>query len=167
MSLLIVKSGYHYITETSSPPGYSVSIPHPERPEKYVRKNFFGKSKSLNEYLEDAIKWRDAKYFALYKEVAPGRFFHRQQKNSHTETPSVRRVEKIVKKKLKDGSVARYRVPCIVAEIWTQPGRGYTRPKGSKSKVYSIQKYGEAFRLAREWRKKMESSLAHIEQPEN
>jgi hypothetical protein len=45
-------------------------------------------------------------------------------------------------------------VPCAVhlAEIFTIPGKDYKRAGGSKSKVYSITKYGEetAIRLATE-----------------
>lgn len=168
MSLLVGQTEHQYITVIRAPyPGYAVVIPHPERPGQHVRKKFFGTRKSLDEHLQDAIKWRDEAYFALHKQVIPARLFHHQQNNSKTATPGVRRVEKVVKKQLKDGSVARYRVACIVAEIWTKPGRDYQRPSGSKSKIYSISKYGEqeAMRLARDWRKQMERILAANSEP--
>lgn len=142
--------------------GYAVAIPHPTHLKKYVRKNFFGLRKKPEEYLAAAIAWRDQQHFALYHREVPKRVFHRQQNNSRTDTAGVRYLEKILKKKLKDGSIAQYRVPCIIAEVWTKPGCNYARTSGSRSKIFSIKKYGEAeaIRLATDWRKQMESLLA-------
>ena len=42
----------------------------------------------------------------------------------------MRYVEKTVRK----GSQV-YKIPCIVAEVHTIPGRDYERPKGSRSRV--------------------------------
>ncbi|RZI40372.1 hypothetical protein EGT07_23810 [Herbaspirillum sp. HC18] len=162
MSLLPGQTEHKYITPICAPyPGYGVVIPHPERLGEYVRKNFCGKRKAQDEYLQAALAWRDQTYRELYKREVSQRVFHRTQANSTTDTPGVRRMEKVVKKKLKDGTFREYRVPCIMAEIFTIPGKDYKRARGSKSKIYSIAKYGEetAMKLAKEWRRNMELSL--------
>lgn len=158
MSLLIGKTEYKYITTISTPyDGYAVAIPHPTKVGDHVRRNFFGMNRSQEDHLKVAIAWRDDTYAVLYGCALSQRVFHRRQANSKTDIPGVRRIDKIVEKKLRDGTVSQYRVPCILAEIFTIPGYAYARSSGSRSKVYSINKYGEeeAIKLAIAWRRSM------------
>jgi hypothetical protein len=168
MSLRVGRTEQQYITTLSKPyNGYSVAIPHPERVGEYVRKNFCGVTWTQEEYLLAAIAWRDSTYREPYNGELPKRIFHRQQSNSKTKTPGVRRLEKLVVKKLKDGTVKKYCIPCIIAEISTPTGKDYERARGVKTKLFSIAKYGEgeAMRLAVQWRKTMEAGLAGAESP--
>jgi hypothetical protein len=165
MTLLIGKTGCRYVTTITSPyPGYAVVIPHPTNVEEQVRKNFMGPALSQEEHLRDAIAWRDETYRQLHGGKPPQRVFHRQQLNSNTTFPGVSRNVKIVKKKRRDGTVAEYQVPCIIASICAVPGDNYKRSRGYKSKVYSINKYGEdeAIRLAVLWREHMIEELAGV-----
>jgi hypothetical protein len=153
---------YSYITSISTPyPGYAVALPHPDIIGKYIRKNFFGVKLGLDEYLMQAVDWRNGKYFELYGTDVPERVFHRKQSNSNTGIPGVNEVVKKIKKKSKTGPDKIYSVPCIIASIATVPGDGYQPASGTKTKVLSIAKYGrdEAIRLATEWRKEMELKL--------
>lgn len=153
-----------YLVRITAPrAGYMVSIPHPTQPGAYRRKNFVAVDSTECERLQQAIAWRDRTYQALYgTSVPPLRMFHRQQANSNTAIPGVTRVLKKNTKRRKDGTVAVYTVPCIVALICTVPGEDYARARGYKTKVYSIRKHGEeeARRLASEWRARMVEQLA-------
>jgi hypothetical protein len=155
-------SRYAYITPITTPyPGYAVVLPHPEIIGKHIRKNFFGVKLKLDEYLMQAVAWRDKKYFELYGTNVPERTFHRKQNNSNTGIPGVNEVVKKIKKKSKTGPDKIYSVPCIIASIATISGDDYHRASGTRTKVLSIAKYGrdEAIRLATEWRKEMELKL--------
>jgi hypothetical protein len=168
MTLLIGKTTHKYITALTTPyPGYAVVIPHPSVVGAQVRKNFFGVERTQEHYLQAAIAWRDRVYRRLYGGDLPQRSFHRQQANSNTSLPGISRVVKTVKKTLAGGMVATYLVPCIVAQVCTVPGANYQRARGFKSKVYSINKYGEAEaqRLATEWRARMIAELAGATAP--
>jgi hypothetical protein len=165
MSLLIGKTEHKYITAISTPyDGYAVVIPHPTIIGNHVRKHFFGVNQSQQAYLESAISWRDQMYATLYGCALPKRAFHRQQTNSSTEMPGVTHIVKIVKKKLGNGTIKEYFVPCIMAQVFTIPGKDYVKPRGGKSKLYSIKKYGEeeAVRLAIEWRNNMIKTLVSV-----
>ena len=162
MSLLTGQTEHRYITKISTPyDGYAVVIPHPTKIGDHVRKNFFGVNRMQHDYLEAAIAWRDQTYSSLYGCALPQRVFHRQQENSTTKMPGVNRIEKTVRKKLRNGTVIQYRVACILAQIFIVPGKDYAKPRGSKSRLYSLKKYGEeeAIRLAVEWRQSMIDAL--------
>lgn len=151
-----------YITPLTEPyPGYAVQIPDPESVGKYIRKNFFGLKFEKDEYLVQAIAWRNKKYFELYNAEVPERVFHRKQSNSSTGIVGVNDVVKKVKKKNKNGTEKIYEVPCIIASIATVPGEDYRRASGTRTKVFSIAKHGrdQAIKMATEWRKQMELSL--------
>lgn len=153
-----------YITPITEPyPGYAVQIPDPKIIGKYIRKNFFGLKFKNEEYLLQAISWRDKKYFELYRANVPERVFHRKQSNSGTGIVGVNEIVKKVKKKSKSGVDKVYEVPCIIASIATVPGADYRPAKGTRSKIFSIAKHGkdQAIKLAAEWRKEMELKLVN------
>ncbi|MES3021695.1 MAG: hypothetical protein V4857_08940 [Pseudomonadota bacterium] len=165
MSVLIGKTEQQYITEIREPyQGYTVAIPRLGRPGEYLRKNFFGVRVTLDEHLAAAIQWRDEKYVELHGRHIPDRIFHKRQGNSNIEVVGVNKIVKTVKKKLKNGTIKVYSVPCIYAQIHTIPGKDYTRASGARSKLFSIAKYGEAeaIKLATAWRRQMEEQLIGI-----
>lgn len=163
MPIAIGQTEQRYITQISTPyAGYAVMIPLPGQPGKHARKNFFGVRLTLVAYLAAAIAWRDKRYRELHGCDIPERIFHQRQGNSSTEIVGVNKLVKKLKKTLQNGTVIRYDVPCIIAQIHTIPGTGHKRASGSKSRLFSIAKYGEAkaIELATEWRKQMERQLA-------
>lgn len=156
------KTNEAYITMLQDPPGYLVRIPKPD-------KGFTHKTLRLTDSTDietlriEAIKWRDATYYDLYGTRVPIRTFHKQQKNNSTNAIGVRKTIKIVKKKLKSGGIAEYKIPCFIAEVWLEPGKDGKKPSKSRSKIFSIKKYTEprASQLAEEWRKNQEKQLMH------
>ena len=105
-----------------------------------------------------AVAWRDATWLQLYGEAVPARSFHRAARSgSVTGIPGVRYVEKVVRK-----GERSYRVPCILAEVHMVPGVDYRRPNGSRSRLFSLNKfeYAEAIALAAAWRDEMVAGLA-------
>lgn len=97
-----------------------------------------------------AVAWRDRAWRRLFGGAVPARSFHTNARaGSSTNAPGVRYVEKLVRK-----GGQSYVVPCILAEVHTIPGRDYARARGSRSRVYSLNKFefGEAIALASAWR---------------
>ena len=142
-----------YITELSSPyPGYVVSIPKPGTPSKAIRRRFFGRRLPLSEYLEKARGWRDRMYEIMHGQPVPVRAFHQRQANSLTGVPGVRFVVRRVRSRQDPSRV--YEVPVYLAEVWLVSGIDGNRPRGSRSRQFSIAKWGaeEALRRACEWR---------------
>jgi len=163
MSLLIGKTEHKFVTAIATPSsGYRVAIPHPTVVGKLVGKNFLIKRQTQTERLAAALEWRDATYKKLYRMAPPVRSFHRQQENSNTSLPGVSLIEKNSKKRLADGKIAAYATLCVIARVFTIPGSNYAPPRGCKTKLYSVRKYGEdeALRLAVEWRARMIEALA-------
>lgn len=110
-----------------------------------------------DEMLMRAIRWRDRAYRRLFKKPVPERAFHTAEKDTATGIPGVR----YQLKKMKSKRGRRYTLPIIVAEIHTIPGKDYVRPKGGKSRVFSLNKYDwdEAIDLAAAWRQLMIDQL--------
>jgi len=158
MSLLLGKSTHRYITPVHRPyPGYLVQIPHPDVSTAPIVKVFAGNKHSLDYYLGAAIMWRDVTYKSLYEKPLLNKPLRRKKVNSNTGILGVSRIVKNVHKKSKSGAIKTTQIPCIIAEIHLIRGKDYKPPKGSRSKVFSINKYGEqeALRLATLWREEM------------
>ncbi len=102
------------------------------------------------ENLRRAIRWRDLAYRRIFGKPVPARIFHQTPKNTATGIPGVR--YQIKKFPRKNGEP--YLLPVIIAEIHTIPGKDYERPRGSISRVYSLNKYDwdEAVALGAAWR---------------
>jgi hypothetical protein len=149
-----------YITAISRPyTGYVVSIPRPEPGRPPLRRRFFGCKLSLQEYLDQAKRWRDRMYQVLHGKPVPMRAFHRQQANSTTGVPGVRRQVRRIRSR-HDPTVV-YEVAVYLAQVWMKPGKDGQPPSESRSRQFSIAKWGEdeAFRLACEWRQRAMSAL--------
>jgi hypothetical protein len=149
-----------YITLINGPyTGYVVSIPWPEPGRPPLRRRFFGCKLSLQEYLDQAKRWRDRMYQVLHGKPVPVRAFHRQQANSTTGVPGVRRQVRRIRSR-HDPTVV-YEVAVYLAEVWLKPGKDGQPPSESRSRQFSIAKWGEdeAFRLACEWRQRAMSAL--------
>ena len=162
MSLLIGAAGHRYITVVHMPyPGYQVQIPRPLKIGPDAVKVFAGYRYSLDFYLAQAVQWRDVTYRSLYGKPLPKRILHKHQANSSTGLPGISRTEKSYSKTLKSGEVRVYKCMCIVAEVHLIAGHNYERARGSKSRIFSIAKYGEeeALRLAKAWRTQIQWSL--------
>jgi hypothetical protein len=131
-------------TITTIDDGWLVSIPHPDG--RYIHKTFRPQTDAS---LNDATNWRDSAYSRIYNKPVPKRVFHEKKKETATGIPGIRYTIKKVKKK--SGKV--YDIPVIIAELHKIPGKDYVRPKGSKSKVLSLNKYDwdEAIALATAW----------------
>jgi hypothetical protein len=160
-------TGEPYITRlhprANCGPGWMVQIPLPESMSapgrvRTVRRSFC--SGTLEESLARAVAWRDLWHQRLYGAPVPVRSFHRQQSNGQTGVPGVRR---IVKRNRKGDRVQEIEV--YIAEVWNIPGRNGERPRQTRSRLFSIHKYGEdeAFRLACEWRREAQARLARGE----
>jgi len=150
-----------YITEISSPyPGFVVSIPKPGASTKVLRRRFFGQRLPLIGYLEEARRWRDRVYEVLHGQPVPVRAFHGRQANSSTGVPGVRFVVRRVRSRQDPRRV--YEVPVYLAEVWSVPGMDGDRPRGSRSRQFSVIKWGpeEALRRACEWRANAMAALA-------
>jgi hypothetical protein len=105
---------------------------------------------SEDELMAAAVRWRDRAYRRCIGGEVPPRSFHVQaRKGSATGVPGVRYIEKVVKKQGR-----QYVVPCVIAEVHTIPGTNYKRPSGSRSRLFSLNKfdYDEAIGLASAWR---------------
>jgi hypothetical protein len=100
--------------------------------------------------LEQAIRWRDRAYRRLFGKSVPQRIFHSTPKATATGIPGVRFQMKRLKRKNGD---AHY-LPVIIAEVFTIPGKDYRRARGSRSRVFSLNKYDwdEAVALGTAWR---------------
>ena len=162
MSLLLGQTDHRYITTVDVPyPGYLVQIPSPTNAKKMVLKVFAGEKYTLDHYFAAALAWRDMTYMALYAKPIPLRIFHGSDKGETDTPPGVRHIVKKVRYKCKSGDVRIALVPCIIAEIHTIVGHDYQRPKGARSRLFSIKKYGEAeaIRLATACRREMERQL--------
>lgn len=162
MSLLLGTAEQRYITPVHRPyPGYLVQLPAPGATNKIVKKIFAGNQKPLDHYLGLAVAWRDVTYASLHGTPLPERQFHGNSRPGKELIPGVRRLIKKVRKTTKAGDVRVTLVPCIIAEIHTVVGHDYKRPRKSKSRIFSIKKYGEAeaILLASICRKQMEQAL--------
>ncbi len=150
-----------YITTVNPPrPGYMVRIPLPGN--RYIHKIFRSTDQDLEGLLKSAIAWRDDTYQQHYGEAVPCRVFHKKQAST-TGIPGIRKTIKTVKKKLCDGTTTEYKIPCLIAEIWLEPGKDGKKAKKSRSKVYSLNKFteAEASQLAIIWRQEQERQLRH------
>jgi hypothetical protein len=109
------------------------------------------------ESLQKAIKWRDRAYWRLFGKPVPNRVFHSAQKDTATGFPGVR----FQLRKLKNRKGKPYTIPVIIAEVFTIPGEDYVRPKGSKSRSFSLNIYDwdEAIALGVAWRSEMIEKL--------
>jgi hypothetical protein len=143
-----------YITTIDG--GWLVSIPLPEN-KKNTHKSYRPQTEKI---LKKAIEWRDKEYYRLYGKPVPMRVFHDRQKDTVTGIPGVRYTIKKVKNK--SGKI--YEIPVIIAEVHTVPGKNYARPKGSRSKIFSLNKYewDEAIALASGWLQVKRSELDNI-----
>jgi sulfur relay (sulfurtransferase) DsrC/TusE family protein len=162
------KTSQAYITTIKQPiPGYMVRIPAPGEEGKYLQKAFRKVDGDMAQLLAAAIGWRDAMCQQHWGITAPHRVFHKKQANSSTGFPGVRKVVKTVKKQCTDGTVAEYKIPCIIAEIWLEPGKNERRPKKSRSKVFSLNKFSveDAYLLAVTWREEQETLLRQPPRP--
>ena len=141
---------------TTIPGALLVAIPAPGR---FVTKTFRATEfDAVDSLMSAAVGWRDAEWKNLFGGEVPARSFHSNPRTgSATGVPGVRRVVKRVRK---NSNV--YEVPCVLAEIHTIPGLNYTRPKGSRSRLFSLNKYDfdEAVALAFAWRQEAISQLA-------
>jgi hypothetical protein len=141
-----------YITPLTTPrPGYRVAIPKPGGGFAY---RILTRATTAAP-LRAARQWRDETYSQLYQSPIPTRLFHKRQSNSATGVVGVRRVIKRVKKRRADGAIGISQVAGILAVVWLMPGKNYARPTRSRSKFFSIAKWGarEALRLAALWRR--------------
>ena len=151
-----------YIRTVRSPyPGYRVAIPLLETSGEIITKSFCGYQKPLDFYLAAARAWRDKTYLRHFGVPIPKRIFHKRSNTTYG-VPGVRRIVKTVKKALKSGELRVTQVPCVIAEVHLISGVDYQRARCSRSKIYSIKKYGEdeAVRLATRWREAMVMRLA-------
>lgn len=108
-------------------------------------------------FMTRAVHWRDRAWRRIHGGTVPNRSFHMNARTSSiTETPGVR----LINKKVKKGERS-YTVPCVIAEVHTIPGKDYQRPRGSRSKLYSLGRYelDEAIALAAAWRAEQISAL--------
>lgn len=159
------KTSEAYITTLQLPIlGYMVQVPHPTDGGKFFRKAFRKVNGDLEALLKAAVIWRDAIYQQHYGQSIPHRVFHKKQANSVTGIPGVRKTVKTVKKKRVDGTIAEYKVPCLIAEIWVEPGKDGKKAQKSRSKIYSLNKYKEevALLLAAHWRQEQEMLLTQV-----
>ena len=143
--------------------GYFVRIPCPINVGKYVTKDFSSASLALRTLLAKARAWRDDTYLSLYGRKIPDRTIHRKQANNRaTAMPGVRRQTKNHFTRIGERKYS-YKITYYIAEIWLVPGLDGQRSRKSRSKVFSIRKYGEdaACGLAIKWRKEMETRLLH------
>jgi hypothetical protein len=139
--------------------GLLVAVPSPDGTSarlmtKTFRRGAFDSDESM---MAAAVAWRDATWLRLCGEEVPTRSFHRVPRaGSTTGVPGVRYLEKVVHKGSK-----RYVVPCVIAEVHTVAGRDYRRPSGSRSKLFSLNRFDfdEAVALATAWRAEMVARL--------
>jgi hypothetical protein len=97
-----------------------------------------------------AEEWRNRLWRRLYGTEVPKRTFHNKVRaSSKTGVIGVT----IVMKNSTKGS-RTYSIPCVMALYHTIPGKDYERPRGQRTKVYSLNKYElhEAIALAKAWR---------------
>jgi hypothetical protein len=143
-----------YITTIED--GWLVAIPHPDG--RYIHKTFRPQTDAR---LNDATNWRDNAYSRIYNKPVPNRVFHEKKKETVTGIPGIRYTIKKVKKK--SGRVYAY--PVIMAELHTIPGKDYVRPKGSRSKLFSLTKYDwdEAIALATAWLQDQRTELQNTQ----
>jgi sulfur relay (sulfurtransferase) DsrC/TusE family protein len=163
------KTAQAYITTLKPPiPGYLVRIPVPGDEDKFLQKAFRKVDGDMAQLLAAAIAWRDAMCQQHWGITAPHRVFHKKQANSSTGIPGVRKFVKTVKKQRTDGTVAEYKIPCVIAEVWLEPGKNGRRATKSRSKVFSLNKFSEedAFLLAVTWREEQEMLLRQPPRPE-
>lgn len=164
-------SGELYIArlapQPGHPPGWRVMIPMPpqlvqEGHQAFLRRSFC--RGPLADSLAQAVVWRDRWHQRLYGRSVPARVFHRTQRNGTTGVPGVTRLVKRVKRR---GCADQFsEVPVYMATVWTQPPQAAGQnSRGSRSRLYSIGKYGEemAFAMACAWRREAEERLARGE----
>ncbi len=103
--------------------------------------------------------WRDATYRKLFGEAPLVRAFHRRQENSGTRVPGVPLVVRQIQSRYNPDVF--YEVIVFLNEVWLEPGHAGMHPRGTRSRQYSIAKYGydEAFELAVAWRRKAQRAL--------
>jgi hypothetical protein len=126
-----------------------------------VTKTFRGDAGQRDALLAKAVAWRDRAHRRLFGQPVPARSFHgRAREASATGVPGVRLVNKIVRKRTSAG-IKQYEVPCVLAEIHSIQGSDYVRPRGSRSRAWSLNKYefDEAVALAVAWRATMVDGL--------
>jgi hypothetical protein len=108
-------------------------------------------------FLKRAVEWRDRAWRRLFGGPVPARSFHvNARATSATGVPGVRVINKTVRK-----GAHVYVIPCVIAEVHTLPGKDYRRPSGSRSRIYSLNRYDldEAVALAAAWRDAQLSEL--------
>jgi hypothetical protein len=149
-----------YITNIAG--GWLVTLPIAGK--RAVTKTFRGNDEERAALLMAAVSWHDRAHRRLLGGPVPERSFHSQARDSSTTgVPGVRFVVKVVRNRGSAG-VMQYEVPCVVAEVHTIKGKDYERPKGSRSRVWSLNKYewDEAVALATSWRWMMIGELAGV-----
>ncbi len=168
MGSLIGVTGLRYVHAFSNGQrGYYVRLPCPIKIGRAITKDFSSQSIPLRTLRKTAREWRDSTYFSLYGHKIPTRIVHRKQSNNRaTAIPGVRRDTKTQKHKVGE-KIYIYRVTYYIAEVWLESGSNGQRPRKSRSKIFSVRKYGEdkALELAIEWRKEMERRML-IDGPE-
>jgi hypothetical protein len=100
--------------------------------------------------LARAVRWRDRAWRRIHGGPVPVRSFHSNARTaSATGEPGVRVINKRVKKGARE-----YVVPCVIAEVHTIAGKDYARPRGSRSRLFSLNRFAfdEAVALASAWR---------------
>jgi hypothetical protein len=100
--------------------------------------------------LERAVRWRDRAWRRIHGGPVPARSFHSNARAaSETGEPGVRLISKRVKKGERE-----YVVPCVIAEVHTIAGKDYARPRGSRSRLFSLNRFAldEAVALGSAWR---------------
>ena len=165
MSLLIGEADQRYVTILRAPyPGYRVQIPNPQARQRPITKNFCGHKMPRDFYLAKAIAWRDTTYTQLYGALVPKIIFHKWPNNSSTGIPGVRRAAKVIKKTLKSGEVRCYHVPCVIVQVQSVEGLDDGPRRRVQSKVFSINKFGEAEALDRAiaWRNAVQAHVHEV-----
>ena len=148
--------------------GFLVVIP--VNGKRYITRTVRDPNATQETLLARAVKWRDKAYRRLYKCDVPARSFHiNPREDTVTGIPGVRYVLKHVRKKRRDGTIATYHVPVILAEVHTIPGENYRRPRGSRSRLFSLNKYDwdEAIALAAAWREAICAELVNLKMHRN
>jgi hypothetical protein len=147
-----------YITTLEG--GWLVAVPIAGK--RAVTKTFRGSSDERDALLAKAVAWRDRAHRRLLGGPVPARSFNeRARESSATGEPGVRLVNKLIRKRTRAGGVKHYEVPFVLAEVHTIKGCNYRRPKGSRSRIWSLNKYDfeEAIALAVAWRSMMIDEL--------
>lgn len=162
MGSLIGSTGLRYIGQFGNGKrGFYVRIPCATDANKIIRKEFSSSSLSMSELRKKAISWRDKTYLEQYGHPVPKQLIHRKQTNNASSSlPGVRRHSKKMSRTIA-GRTYTYSVTFWIAEVWLEPGCNGERSGKSRSKIFTIRKYGDdgAFSLATKWRVEMVKRL--------